>query len=167
MKFLAILKDSLREAIDCKVLYVMVGLAGLVTWIVLRRSFKATPAKTMMGSIIDGDVNTIIDLMRGKQPEHSKGVRGNHFPKINTPYQLKEIRVLEGQPDSPDSRYALTIAMRLIGKEEVAQIRQNPNSALDQLKSFFAPLEKLKLLKITRSKMLPAVQPDSPILFQI
>ncbi len=167
MKFLAILKDSLREAIDCKVLYVMVGLSGLVTLLVLSLSFKPLPAKTMMGSIIDGDVNTIIDLMRGKQPEHSKGVRGNHFPKINTPYQLKEIRVLEGQPDSPDSRYALTIAMRLIGKEEVAQIRQNPNSALDQLKSFFAPLEKLKLLKITRSKMLPGVQADSPILFEV
>jgi ABC-type transport system involved in multi-copper enzyme maturation permease subunit len=167
MKFLAILKDSLREAIDCKVLYVMVGLSALVTLFVASFSFKPLPAKTMMGSIIDGDITTIMDAMQGKQPEKSKRVPGHPFPKINTPYQLKELRVLEGKPDSPDSRYALTISMPFLRKEEAAKIRKDPNPALEQLKTFFAPLEKLKLLKITRSYLVPAAGEDSPILFEV
>ncbi len=39
MKFLAILKDSFREAIDAKVFYVMVGLSLLVTLLALSLTF--------------------------------------------------------------------------------------------------------------------------------
>lgn len=40
MKYLAILKDSLREAIDAKVLYVMLGLSGLLILVALSLSFR-------------------------------------------------------------------------------------------------------------------------------
>ena len=44
MKFLAMLKDSLREAIDAKVFYVMVALSLLLILFVLTTSFKPLPA---------------------------------------------------------------------------------------------------------------------------
>jgi ABC-type transport system involved in multi-copper enzyme maturation permease subunit len=124
------------------------------------------PAETMMRGIIDGDLSTLIGLMQGKQPDKSKMAPGRGFPKMVTPYQLQEMRVLEGSPDSPDSRYALTIALRDVGKEEAAAIRQDPKPALEQLKTFFALLEKLNLLKISRSELVPGNQ-DSPILFEV
>lgn len=40
MKFLAILRDSLREAIDTKVFYVLVGLSGLLVLLVASLSFR-------------------------------------------------------------------------------------------------------------------------------
>ena len=59
MKFLAILKDSLREAIDCKVLYVMVGLSCLVTLVVASLSFKPLPAELNMRKLIRGETPAI------------------------------------------------------------------------------------------------------------
>src|SRR5690349_8619235 len=40
MKYLAILRDSVREAIDAKVLYVMLGLSTLLILLVLSLSFR-------------------------------------------------------------------------------------------------------------------------------
>lgn len=45
MKFLAILKDSLRETIDSKIFYVMIGISVLVTLLVLSVSFRQVSAE--------------------------------------------------------------------------------------------------------------------------
>ena len=44
MKLLAILKDSFLEAVDSKIIYVMMGLSLLVTLLVLTTSFRPLPA---------------------------------------------------------------------------------------------------------------------------
>ena len=44
MKYLALLKDSLLEAIDAKVFYVTIGLSLVLTLIVGSISFKPMPA---------------------------------------------------------------------------------------------------------------------------
>jgi ABC-type transport system involved in multi-copper enzyme maturation permease subunit len=56
MKYLAILKDSVREAIDSKVLYVMVGLSVLVTLFVLTLSFKPLSAETLVRNMMRGNM---------------------------------------------------------------------------------------------------------------
>ena len=43
MKYLAILKDSFREAIDTKVFYVMIGLSCLMLLVVASVSYEAIP----------------------------------------------------------------------------------------------------------------------------
>jgi hypothetical protein len=52
MKYWAILKDSFKEALDTKVIYVMVGLSLFVTFVVASMSFKPLPAKTLMRQIV-------------------------------------------------------------------------------------------------------------------
>jgi ABC-type transport system involved in multi-copper enzyme maturation permease subunit len=45
MKYLAILKDSLREALDSKVLYVLAGISGVLTLLLLSVSFRPVSAE--------------------------------------------------------------------------------------------------------------------------
>jgi len=53
MKFLAILRDSLREALDSKVIYVLLGLSALVIIGVASLSFKPQPAETGLQAILN------------------------------------------------------------------------------------------------------------------
>ncbi len=48
MKFLAILRDSLREAIDAKVFYVMIGLSTLLIGLAFTCTFKPRPGGDML-----------------------------------------------------------------------------------------------------------------------
>ena len=52
MKFLAILKDSLREALDSKVLYALLILSALVIVGVASISFKPRPAELGISDIV-------------------------------------------------------------------------------------------------------------------
>lgn len=52
MKYLAILKDSLRETLDSKVLYFMIGLSVLVILAVASMSFQPEPAEEGLRSIL-------------------------------------------------------------------------------------------------------------------
>lgn len=53
MKFLAILKDSFREAIDSKVLYVMVGISLVVILMVGSISYKPMPAEQAFPAMVE------------------------------------------------------------------------------------------------------------------
>jgi hypothetical protein len=53
MKYLAILKDSWREALDCKVLYVLIGISVLVIVGVASISFNPKPADKGMEAILE------------------------------------------------------------------------------------------------------------------
>ena len=52
MKYLAILRDSLREALDAKVIYFLMGLSGLVILLVASISFRPEPASRGLESIV-------------------------------------------------------------------------------------------------------------------
>ncbi len=53
MSFLAILKDSFREAVDSKVFYAMIGLSLLLILLVGCVSFKPLPAEDALPSIVN------------------------------------------------------------------------------------------------------------------
>src|SRR5262249_18366205 len=77
MKYLAILKDSFREAIDNKVIFVMVGLALLVTLFVLSVGFEPMAPEAMMARLLRGDILRLDDLhgggMREEAPRAEQG----------------------------------------------------------------------------------------------
>jgi len=64
VKYLAILKDSLLEAIDTKVFYVMVGLSCLLTLVVASVSFQAVPAEEALKRIANGSARVYRDRGR-------------------------------------------------------------------------------------------------------
>src|SRR5262245_17434913 len=146
MKFLAILKDSLREAIDCKVLYVMVGLSALVTFVVLSLSFKPLPAEINMRDLVSGKTAALVALMSGEPPADLEN--GDHPGRRfweESPFKLQEVRLVHGLPDAPESRYTLTIAMRA-SKKEAEDARKEPEKVFDKLRKQFGFLEKLNLI---------------------
>jgi ABC-type transport system involved in multi-copper enzyme maturation permease subunit len=68
MKYLAILKDSFREALDSKILYVMLGLSALVILLIGSVSFRPVPVQEQLEGVT-GTINWILHLQpHGKQP---------------------------------------------------------------------------------------------------
>jgi ABC-type transport system involved in multi-copper enzyme maturation permease subunit len=153
MKFLAILKDSLREAIDCKVLYVMLGLSCLVVLVVASMSFKPLPAETMMRNLVDGDAASFVHMMRGELQEDDED-RRQRPTRVAGRFHLEGLRVVKGDADSPDSDYVLTVSMRAASEEQAIQIQFAPDVTIAKLRQQFAVVEKLNLLKVPHVRLL-------------
>ena len=98
MKYLAILKDSLLEAIDTKVFYVMVGLSCLLTLIVASVSFQAVPAEQALKKI--GDRSIMVYRDRGRS------LRGDFRP---VHYAFEDLKQLNDatEPQAGDYRFTL------------------------------------------------------------
>jgi ABC-type transport system involved in multi-copper enzyme maturation permease subunit len=145
MKFLAVIKDSFREALDCKALYVLLALSGLAILLVMSLSFKLLPAQKMMEELISGNVQGALgqfgeagafgDEHRARGPEAGQ-------------FHLDALRAVHGAADSPDSEYVLSISMRLADKADADKVRQASAEVLEKLKQHFALVEQLHLLKV-------------------
>jgi ABC-type transport system involved in multi-copper enzyme maturation permease subunit len=119
MKYFAILKDSLREALDSKVLYVMMAMSTLVIIFVACISFKPLSAeKTMEQFFITGSRTPPLTVAlnvhnQQKMEEHKKlqeELRNNLQALIL--FSLKKVDLVRGEPDAPESEYALTISYK-------------------------------------------------------
>jgi ABC-type transport system involved in multi-copper enzyme maturation permease subunit len=65
MKYLAILKDSFREAIDGKIFFVMLGLSGLLALLVVSISYEQLPADRAFGEIVQPQLMAAVIPNRG------------------------------------------------------------------------------------------------------
>jgi ABC-type transport system involved in multi-copper enzyme maturation permease subunit len=83
MKYLAILKDSLREAIDTKIFYVTVALSVLISLLVMTITYKPVPTKDMVDTFTD-----VINLIAGSKHRDA--------PKMNLD-PVKEVTIQEFQ----------------------------------------------------------------------
>jgi ABC-type transport system involved in multi-copper enzyme maturation permease subunit len=70
MKFLAILKDSLRETIDSKIFYVMMGLSVLVTLIVLSVKFRQVPPEEQFKRTASQMTGMMSWALKGESPTY-------------------------------------------------------------------------------------------------
>ena len=145
MKYFAILKDSLREALDSTVLYVMIGLSTLVILFVATLSFRPLPAEKTMQSLVDGTLSVMLDLHR---PERQSKERLKKRERPEGFFKLDKVDVLNGEPDSPDSEYRLTVSLHLPGREKTDETLADPTAALAQLKEHFALVEDVGLIRI-------------------
>lgn len=144
MKFLAILKDSFREAVDCKALYVLLALSGVAILLVASLSFELLPAQKMMEELINGNIQGTLGQFRKAAAFEEAG----RVAPEDGLFHLDSLHVVNGNSDSPDSEYALTVSMQLSGKEEAAKVRQAPGEAIERLKQRFALVEQMHLLKV-------------------
>jgi ABC-2 family transporter protein len=146
MKYLAILKDSFREALDTKVLYVMVGLSFLVILFVASMSFTPAPAEDLMKKLIGGRVAGFDDL------QHQGAFGEREDRRAAGEVQRQEYlgaEPLKGAPDSPDSEYAITFKVVFPDAAMAKKVRQDPEPVLASLRKEFARFDKLEVLKIT------------------
>src|SRR5262249_31355533 len=113
MKYFAILKDSLREALDSKVLYVLLGLSLLMILFVSTLSFKPLAAEKTLEQVVDGSTGAILEALkpdtdergrRKKQGDAQFGKNGDlPFVMGGRDYRLEKATVLRGTADSPDA----------------------------------------------------------------
>ncbi|MBY0227790.1 MAG: ABC transporter permease [Gemmataceae bacterium] len=147
MKFLAMLKDSLREAADATVLYVMLGLSALLILIGATMTFTPTPgAKAVMGLCaipLSIDLEKIDLLEAGGNPmavfQHVQGV-----------YQVAEAGPVEGEPDLPGSTFRVVVErkadfMDLFGKGKKAK-------TLDEVREQFGRLDDVRLAEVVEAE---------------
>jgi ABC-type transport system involved in multi-copper enzyme maturation permease subunit len=82
MKYLAILKDSLLEALDTKVFYVMVGLSGLVIAVVASVSYRPVTVETEVKRITD-NVTWILSFHKGNDTGGPPSIHIENFQQTN------------------------------------------------------------------------------------
>ncbi|HKB37719.1 MAG TPA: hypothetical protein VKD72_14830, partial [Gemmataceae bacterium] len=112
MKFLAILRDSLRETIDTKVFYVMVGLSVLLTLFALGVTFHPRPAQDSLEWMANASLNR--DLI-GNFDENTviSAMIQKYIPKDER-YELVRVEPLDDTPVPADSRYRFVLRRTIL-----------------------------------------------------
>jgi ABC-type transport system involved in multi-copper enzyme maturation permease subunit len=101
MKFLAILKDSLRETLDVKLFYVLVALSVVLILFVMSITYKPEPMETQVKPILGLSAFTIINDFQ--QHEETRGLIAR--PEESNFEQLQKDR----EPWEADHRFTLTL----------------------------------------------------------
>src|SRR5262245_44165415 len=154
MKYLAILRDSVREAVDAKVLYVMVALSGVLILLCLAVSFKPRPVHDLESSLevllnvpLEEQLKEFKSTVQqqGKAPEPRQQPGFNLFkglfkttPSVN--YYVKAAEPLNGAPDRPGSDFVFTVLARYSRAADADKARQDPGPEEDVIKERFAAL---------------------------
>lgn len=117
MRYLAILKDSLREAIDAKSLFVLLALSTLAIAFVATVSFKPLSAETTMQQFFFGNPKTIplALALDSHKPEKMDGHGLNRRMAIFGQVRLVSVEQIAGEVDAPDGEYRLTVAPQMVG----------------------------------------------------
>jgi len=129
MRYLAILKDSFREALDAKVMYVLFALSTIAILSVGTLSFRPLSAKATMDQFFPdlgrkGFVFIFIALYHpeltsaGMDEEDMKAREkaGDLIQQKMQPHydhRLEKVELLRGEEDSPQSDYVLTVVDNL------------------------------------------------------
>lgn len=145
MKFLAILKDSLREALDSTVLYVMLGLSALVILLVATLTFTPLPAAKTMEKLVDGTIGMFLDIQK---PEKMTPERIGRLAFQDKSISLKKTELIQGEPDSPLSEYRLTVSVQLADAAKAAAARKDPGGAIQRIQERFASAVDVGLIHI-------------------
>lgn len=119
MKFLAILEDSFREAIDTTIFTIQVGLSVVLVVLVGSTSFQPVDATEAM--------QRLVTPLNQSAEERAAGlpIRGGAAPG-RTSYSLVRVEPLDGSEGTPVSPYRLTLAVRPASPDETARLRQDP-----------------------------------------
>jgi ABC-type transport system involved in multi-copper enzyme maturation permease subunit len=104
MKFLAILKDSLREAVDYKIFYVMIGLSLLLAVLALSLSFTPVPG----GERVVREFALLPLNADAPDLDHAQAV-SMLFQARPVRFTAKSVEPLAGEPDAPSSRFRVVL----------------------------------------------------------
>jgi ABC-type transport system involved in multi-copper enzyme maturation permease subunit len=117
MKFLAMLKDSLREAIDSKVFYVMVGLSTLLILLAMTATFSPKPGGEafMRTAALPLSVNLAEIDSGGPDDEPAKLIERLRKNSQDV-YRVTEVEPIDGGADLPTSTFLVKISVVPIPK---------------------------------------------------
>jgi ABC-type transport system involved in multi-copper enzyme maturation permease subunit len=142
MKFLAILKDSIREAIDAKVFYVMVGLSLLMTLLTLSISFTPVAGgRQMIQEWAVLPLNTDApDIGQARAVEQIFRARPTHF-------DITEAAPLEGQPDAATSTFKVKLKASFKTHNAATEAKADPKAVETFIEQHFGLLEGRRMME--------------------
>jgi ABC-type transport system involved in multi-copper enzyme maturation permease subunit len=155
MKYLAILKDSFREAIDTKVFYVMVALSCVLILVVSSASFTPRPATDLIPEIeqtLNTDLSALLNAAREfKVPK----------PAFAATFKVAAVDAINGPLDWPGSSLSFLLRARFPNALEADRARKNPGETEEFIRQRFANYGDTRLLAVTNIQ--PADQPPETL----
>lgn len=158
MKFLAIMRDSLKEAIDSKVFFVMVGLSSIFILLAFTLSFKPQPGEQLFKVLAFPLNSDFTDLT----PEKLQRLGTMQAQGTLHVYEVRGAEPVPGQSDSPGSDFIVTIAARFTKSEEADKVRRSPQETIDLLENRFGAFDELKVVQVTRAGLAGDKNPFLP-----
>ncbi len=156
MKYFAILKDSLRKALDSKVLIVLLILSTLVMAGVALFSFKPLSAEKTFAMFFSNGFEPALIPFTLNIFKQEKMLEGDLFqpggPRIKMPrgfYTLKDVTCVRGEPDDPESDYRLLVTQSnwRHGDPQPANIAE-PDAPIEALREAFKDAVDLGFIKV-------------------
>jgi ABC-type transport system involved in multi-copper enzyme maturation permease subunit len=149
MKFLAILKDSVREAIDYKVFYVMVGLSVLIAVLALSLSF--TPVAGAREVVQDF---AILPLNNDADSLDSATAFNVLFQLRPLAFSVKSVEPLDGAPDVPTSRLKVVLEAKFNTADAAQKGEANPEQLVDFVRERFGRIEGQSMMEVRDVRLL-------------
>ncbi len=147
MKYLAILKDSFREALDSKIIYVMFGISVLVILVVATMSFEPSSPEYLMQALGHGHIPGTGG--RGPSRVEPDGPTRKPFQGLRDSHiQFQGLKPLTGSKHSPDSEFLVSFSLNYSHPDLGREVRKNPGKLLEYLKEKFALYEELDIFTI-------------------
>lgn len=144
MKLLAILKDSLREAVDAKVFYVMVGMSVLLTMLAATVKFTPAPAgkeflqfaalPLMFEKPEDLDIERMMQTMMAGRKDG---------------YQVVSAEPVGGAPDAPDSAFRIVLRFLPISGD---QQPKDPSVVPGLIRDRYGVLDAVRLVDVSGAR---------------
>jgi ABC-type transport system involved in multi-copper enzyme maturation permease subunit len=155
MKFLAILKDSLREALDAKVFYVMIGLSLLVILVAATITFTPTAGgeAVMKGAAASLLVDKLSDLEDFTNPQQALQAFLN---KPRNVYEVLKVEPKDGAADAPTSPFLVLLGVHLLADDGAGA--KDPSAVEAHIRERFGRLETWHLADVEDVR--PAKGPD-------
>ncbi|TMQ33624.1 MAG: hypothetical protein E6K70_12105 [Planctomycetota bacterium] len=144
MKYLAILKDSFREAIDTKVFYVMVALSCVLIVVVSSVGFTPRPANDLIPEIeqtLNTDLTALLNAAREKEFKLPK----QQFPAI---FKVVTVDSVDGSLDSPSSSLNFLLRAHFSNAFEADKERKDPGATEEFIRRRFATYGNTRLLAV-------------------
>jgi ABC-type transport system involved in multi-copper enzyme maturation permease subunit len=152
VRYLAILKDSLLEAVDTKVMYVMLALSGIL--IIGAASLSFTPQSCQE---IPNEF-TIASLEQAGHKSAQKKARfvlpGFGWFGSSTTWTQQSVEPMNGAPDEPDSPLRFVLRRTFPSKEEAIRVQQAPGATEEFIRENFATHGDWKIFQVTAVKLL-------------
>ena len=132
MRYLAILKDSFREAMDCRVLSVLFLLSTAAILAVATLSFRPLSAQATMEQFFPNEKLeglSILSVALYHQDVNHNGKNNGEADILDrlqllNEFRLEKVELLHGEDDSPESDYVLTLVQTFVPARQEKGSRQ-------------------------------------------
>jgi len=161
MKYLAVLKDSFREALDSKVLLVLLALSTIVIALAATISVEPLSAEKTFQQLFN--TPGVVPLSIVLNVHKREATFEDSFQ-----FSLKKVELLSGVPDDPESEYALSISYRPFPPGMPGGVPPGLEAETNAVRAIFQEVVEYDYLRIKQVEFSETPQKDGgPKMFRV